>query len=106
MRRALAVTAAVAALGALLLSGCRNADTKAGGAERSGAVTTSNGADPAGGGAPGDAPGVADPAAPAAGQPGGDAAAGVDAELDAVDGLLGEFDDQTDKANQTPPDAD
>jgi PBP1b-binding outer membrane lipoprotein LpoB len=84
MRRAFAV----AALAAVLLTGCRTA-TSGDAAPNPAAPTTQPAA-------------TTTPAPPAATQP----AAQVDSDLSSVDGLLGDLDDDASKADQAPPDGD
>jgi len=99
MKRALAVTAAMVALGAVLLTGCRHGATQASGTP---------GTNPAGNSA---VTGVGGSAGTAGGSTtskggGGTQTGSVDTQIDSIDGLLGQLDDQNNKANQPPPDKD
>ena len=89
MRRAFAV----AALAAVLLTGCR-------------AATSGDAApNPAAPTAPATQPPATVAPSPAATQP-AVAPAQVDSDLSTVEGLLGDLDDDTSKADQAPPDGD
>jgi hypothetical protein len=85
---------AVVVLAAALMSGCRAAD-------RAGPAPAAPGDPPASTPAV-DRVGTAPPK-PAGAPKGGDTA---DPQLDEVDGLLGQLDDQANRGDQSPPDAD
>jgi hypothetical protein len=89
MKRAVAVTAVLAAVCAVLLAGCRNRIDQAGSGPAPAPASTSTTNAPA----------------PAAGS-GKTSSGDVDTDLSTVDGLLGQLDDEVNKADQTPPDAD
>ncbi|GEM_PF-6013921 len=102
MKRALAASAAVAALAAVLLTGCRGGAQVANGTNHTGpagtsssvnattGANTSNGANTGG----------------ATTSKGGTDPAGVNNQLDSVDTTLDQIDDHVKKANQPPTDKD
>jgi hypothetical protein len=100
MKRALAVTAAVVALGAILLSGCRSGADQAGGGAKHSKPPTGTSATAT------DGTGVADNTNPGGATTSKTGSGTVDTEIDSIDGLLGQQDDQANKARQPLPDKD